>query len=121
MNIGEYLRACREQKRLTISKVAEYVGVSESTVSRWERGMIGEMGRTKIAKLSEILEISPAIIVGFDDSSKSNQSIQSQSFSGDVTIANGTINQTLNQSSDHELLKKIFEQNNLILELLRRK
>ncbi|UNT92643.1 helix-turn-helix domain-containing protein [Allobaculum sp. Allo2] len=105
MNIGEYLRARREEKRLTISKVAEYVGVSESTVSRWERGMIGEMGRTKIAKLSEILEISPAIIVGFDDFSKSSKTVQTQSFAGNVTIANGSINQNL-QMSDHELLKR---------------
>ncbi len=49
-----------------MKQVADYVGVSEATVSRWESGNIANMGRDKIALLSQILKITPGVIAGYD-------------------------------------------------------
>ena len=52
-----------------MKEVADYVGVSEATVSRWESGNIANMGRDKIALLSKILNISPGVIAGYEEPS----------------------------------------------------
>ncbi len=53
-----------------MKQVANYVGVSEATVSRWESGNIANMGRDKIALLSQILKITPGAIAGYDSQQK---------------------------------------------------
>lgn len=66
MNTNELLRSKRKELNLTMKQVADYVGVSEATVSRWESGNIANMGRDKIALLSQILKITPGAIAGYD-------------------------------------------------------
>lgn len=66
-NINALLRDKRKEKGLTMREVAEAVGVSEATVSRWESGNIANMGRSKIAALSKILDLTPAEIMGIED------------------------------------------------------
>lgn len=67
------LEICRKIKNrrlelgLLLSDVAEAVGVNISTVSRWEAGEIANMGRDKISKLANVLKISPAVIMGWDE------------------------------------------------------
>lgn len=56
----------RERKNLTQEEVAERVGVTKATVSKWEKGDIENMKRDKIAKLSEVFEISPLELLGMD-------------------------------------------------------
>ena len=62
--INNLLKQKRKNKGLTMKQVAEAVGVSEATVSRWESGNIANMGRSKIYSLSKILELSPSEIMG---------------------------------------------------------
>ena len=50
-----------------MKEVANAVGVSEGTVSRWESGKIANMGRSKIYALSKVLDLSPAEIMEIDD------------------------------------------------------
>lgn len=38
MNIGERLKQCRKEKRMTQEQVAERAGVTAASVSRWENG-----------------------------------------------------------------------------------
>lgn len=68
----------RKQLNLTLKEIAEYVGVSEATVSRWESGNIANMRRDRIAALAQILKVSPIDIMGvtddnYDESIKSVQ------------------------------------------------
>lgn len=62
MDIGTFLRLKRQEKDLTQREVADAVGVSEGTVSRWESNKIGNMRRDKIEALAKILSIDPVII-----------------------------------------------------------
>lgn len=66
MNTNELLHQQRKRLNLTMKQVADYVGVSEATVSRWESGNIANMGRDKIALLSQILKVSPGVIAGYE-------------------------------------------------------
>ena len=68
MSTKDLLRSKRKELKLTMKQVADYVGVSEATVSRWETGNIANMGRDKIALLSQILKLSPGAIAGYDES-----------------------------------------------------
>lgn len=68
--INALLRERRKEKGLTMKQVADAVGVSEATVSRWESGNIANMGRSKIYALSKILDLSPAEIMGIDEPPK---------------------------------------------------
>lgn len=67
MNTNELIKLRRKELRLTMREVADSVGVSEATVSRWESGNIANMGRDKIALLSKVLKISPSQIAGYDE------------------------------------------------------
>lgn len=67
ISIGKLLRRRREELDLTQRQIASYVGVTESAVSRWESGEIDNMRRDRIAKLAEILEISPLVIMGAEE------------------------------------------------------
>ena len=67
MNLGERIKERREQKGLTLEEVGEYVGVTKSTVRKWETGDIENMKRDKIAKLAEVLSVSPLYIMGMID------------------------------------------------------
>lgn len=67
MEIKDILKQKRKSLGLTMKDVARACDVSEATVSRWESGNIGDMKRSRIAALADILQISPAIIVGTVD------------------------------------------------------
>lgn len=73
MNINER----RKQLNLTLKEIADYVGVSEATVSRWESGNIANMRRDRIAALAQILKVSPIDIMGVTDGDNYDDSIKS--------------------------------------------
>ena len=67
MNTSNIIHNKRVELGLTLKDVADYVGVSEGTVSRWESGDIANMKRSRINRLAEVLEISPLVLLGRDD------------------------------------------------------
>ncbi|MCL0330562.1 helix-turn-helix domain-containing protein [Apilactobacillus xinyiensis] len=56
-----------QQRRLeldmTLEEVGKLVGVGKSTVRKWESGYIANMGRDKIVKYSNALQINPMELV----------------------------------------------------------
>ena len=68
MDIKEVLKKRRIALGLTLKDVADAVGVSEATVSRWESGDIANMKRDRIEALSRVLDISPLVILGRPES-----------------------------------------------------
>lgn len=77
MEIKDILSQRRKELNMTMKQVADKVGVSEGTISRWESGKIADMRRDKIMAYAQALNISPAIIMGWDnvDSSSTRESI----------------------------------------------
>jgi transcriptional regulator with XRE-family HTH domain len=87
-----------------MKEVAEYVGVSEGTVSRWESGDISNMKRDKIYKLAKILKISPLIILGWEDQD-GNKSFDSEP----KTVSDEDVQFALFGGRD-EITEKMYEE-----------
>lgn len=67
MNMGQKIHSLRTQKGLTLEELGDMVGVGKSTVRKWENGMIANMKRDKILKVSEALETTPAYLMGWNE------------------------------------------------------
>lgn len=63
MNIKDYLYTRRKELNLTLEEVATHVGVSKSTVKKWETGFIKNMRRDKMALLAEVLQVPPTALL----------------------------------------------------------
>lgn len=74
-SIGKLIKQARLQKGLTLEQVGKAVGVGKSTVLKWESGAISNMKRDKIAALAQILGISPAVIMGWDEPTTTSSEI----------------------------------------------
>lgn len=66
MLIKDIIKNKRLEKDYTMKQLADLVGVSEATISRWESGEISNMKRTGIKKLSESLDIPTHVLMGIE-------------------------------------------------------
>lgn len=73
MEINKKLKNKRKELGLTMLEVAQKVGVSEATVSRWESGDIANMRRDKIVLLANALNVTPAYIMGYEEMDTNNK------------------------------------------------
>lgn len=89
MDIGELLKNKRLEKGLTQRDVADAVGVSEGTVSRWESGKIGNMRRDRIQALANTLSIDPVVIAKFE--AKENTSTAMAAGAAGLALGAGAI------------------------------
>ena len=67
MEIGTLIYNRRKELGLTLEHIGDYVGVSKSTVKKWESGYISNMRRDKIALLAKILQIAPTDLISSED------------------------------------------------------
>lgn len=63
MDIGKLINKRRTELELTLEDVGNAVGVSKSTVKKWEDGFISNMKRDKIAELAKVLKLSPVSLI----------------------------------------------------------
>ena len=66
MNIGKIIAERRAELGLTLEQIGDAVGVSKSTVKKWENGYISNMKRDKIESLSRVLMIDPLSFITGD-------------------------------------------------------
>lgn len=64
--IRKALYKARISKGLSAEKLAKLVGVSKTTIYRYEKGQIEKMPMQILTKLAKVLNISPAFIAGID-------------------------------------------------------
>lgn len=91
--MSNYLKDRRIELGLSQKEIADYVGVSEATVSRWETGNIANMRRDRIASLSKVLKTTPGFIMtGKEDSFERiafyGESNELQTDQADITLLN---------------------------------
>lgn len=70
MNLGKKIRERRLELDMTLEEVGNIVGVSKSTVQKWETGDIENMRRDKIVLLAKALKVSPLFIMGMEEEKK---------------------------------------------------
>lgn len=64
--VKDIIKDKRLEYNMTMKELAEKVGVSEGTISRWESGEIANMRRGAIISLSKVLDIPPNILMGWE-------------------------------------------------------
>lgn len=57
----------RTKNGYTMEKLAEMVGVSKGTISKWEKGQIRNMRRDKVLILAKIFNVLPTYILGYEE------------------------------------------------------
>lgn len=65
--INKRIKEARIRKDLTLLEVANKLGVSEATVQRYESGDIKNIKHKTIQDLSNIFDVSPAYLMGWED------------------------------------------------------
>lgn len=67
LELKDLIKLKREELNLTLEELGNLVGVGKSTVRKWETGQIENMRRDNIVALSKSLNISPSVLMGWDD------------------------------------------------------
>lgn len=70
MKVSEIIRNRRIELGMTQQDVADAIGITKATVSRWETGNIKSMNRDNIEKLSRLFDIPPSVLLdweGYDE------------------------------------------------------
>lgn len=63
MDIGKIINERRNELGMTLEELGEKVGVTKSTVKKWESGYIKNMRRDKIELLANTLKLSPVTFI----------------------------------------------------------
>lgn len=66
-SLAEVLSTRRKELGLTLLQIAEKMNVSEATVQRWESGNIKSLRHEKIGRLADILHVTPAALMGWEE------------------------------------------------------
>lgn len=102
MEIHERIRKRRIELELSMRDVAAALGVSPSTVSRYESSEIQNMGIDKIEALSKVLRCTPAYLMGWEDEIVSDTPLSPEKIL--IQIFN-----ELNSSGQQKLLERAQE------------
>jgi transcriptional regulator with XRE-family HTH domain len=85
MNIGVRIKQRRKQLKINADELAEFVGVSPSTIFRYEKGDIEKMPTTVLEKIAVKLNTTPAYLMGWDEEKKDQQDNVAAHLDGDYT------------------------------------
>lgn len=67
MNVGAKIKLRRKELKISADDLADAVGVSRSTIFRYEKGDIEKVGPEVLKKIADKLRISPAELMGWAD------------------------------------------------------
>ena len=67
MNVGERRKQRRKALKISADELAESVGVSRSTIFRYEKGDIEKVGPEVLKKIADKLNVSPGDLMGWED------------------------------------------------------
>lgn len=76
MKLRDRLKKRRLELGMTLKQVANAVGVSEGTVSKWESGNIGSMRLDKARALSKALSLDPRVLMEQDEPDSKNEGVK---------------------------------------------
>ena len=65
--MGKRIAQKRDEYRMTCEELGAKLGVTKSTVSKWERGEVENVKRSHIAKMADIFHVTPEWLMGFEN------------------------------------------------------
>ncbi|RKD33962.1 helix-turn-helix domain-containing protein [Lacrimispora algidixylanolytica] len=78
---GQRIKSRRKQKQMSADEVASKLGVSRSTIFRYENGHIEKVPANVLERLAEILDTTPTYLMGWDDDSITSNTLNLNSVS----------------------------------------
>lgn len=60
------IKELRLKSDYTMETLAAKLGVSKSTIAKWENGYVDNLRQDNIMKLAEVFSVSPIYIMGYD-------------------------------------------------------
>ena len=66
-NIMKRMKTRREELNMSYQTLSEKVGISKSTLQRYETGYIKNMPVDKLEEIADALQVSPAYLMGWDE------------------------------------------------------
>ena len=69
-NKGDKIKNLRIQNKMTLEEVGNRIGVSKQTLYKYENNIITNIPSDKIEGLAKIFNVSPALIMGWNDAPK---------------------------------------------------
>lgn len=106
MTVGEIIYNRRKELGFTLEEIGNAVGVSKSTVKKWENGFIANMRRDKIEKLAKVLQISPITLLGMDD-----DYVQTHEFVQSLVDPENASQQVIEQIEQEKELIALYKKN----------
>lgn len=64
MNMGDIIKQLRTEKGITQEELGKIIGVQKSAIRKYESGMVQNIKRTSIQKLSDYFGVSPSYLLG---------------------------------------------------------
>lgn len=71
---GERIKYFRNVAGLSQEELGRRVGVQRAAINKYEKGTVENIPLTTIEKMADVLEVSPAYLVGWDNQHASNLS-----------------------------------------------
>ena len=65
--ISNRLKTLRLEKGMTLAEIAQALSTSKQTIHRYENGVIANIPHDKIEKLAEVLGVTPASLMGWEE------------------------------------------------------
>ena len=72
MTVGQRIKERRKEIGMSAEQVAAELGVSPSTIYRYENGEIEKMGIDKLEPVAKTLRTTVAVLMGWDEPSETN-------------------------------------------------
>lgn len=102
-SIGQRIRQARQQAGFTQEQLAEGLGTTKATISRWENGNVDNIAMNKIERLSSLCGVDPAWILSWS----SEQGLLPQPGNKRLCILNSPADKVypfLQESASHEFV-----------------
>lgn len=102
MTIGERIRKKREEIGMSQTELAKKVSISKQTLYKYETNIITNIPSNTIENIANVLELSPAILMGWESEKIPNNIKQAHTSQIDILVEKTN---NLNQKGIEELIK----------------
>lgn len=66
MHTGELIKYFRKQRHMTQDVLAERIGTTKQTISKYEHGVIADMKRSTLLAIARELNVDASVLLGLD-------------------------------------------------------
>lgn len=71
--MGQRIKQCRLHMHMTQEELGNRLGVQKSAIRKYEKGIVDNIPRSRIALMAEIFGVDPVWLMGFEDSDFDDQ------------------------------------------------